>query len=271
MIKTGVGGVILKIWKLTYELCCHYSSTVTRQSYTLRCFPREMMYQKVQSCKYEVWPCSGGSRGRDSFGNSLLIGRSDEEHDWFLVKVDSIVMTEKIAEPEIREYHQLGMYRNVTKLTVPGEKLNIFSQMISDKNKEDPWERTAFLMKKLADVFQYKSGSTSFHTTAEEAFAQGCGVCQDYSHILLALCRNENMTARYVAGTIPGEGQTHAWIEVWNQGRWKGFDPTNNRVVDEDYICLAYGRDAADCSLSQGIFVGGVSQQQHIYVKMEES
>ena len=221
----------MKIWKLTYELCCHFSSPVTRHSYTLRCFPREMRYQKVQSCKYEVWPCYGNSRGRDSFGNSLLIGKSEEAHDWFLVKVDSVVMTEKAA---------------------------------------DPWEKTEYLMRKLSDTFRYEAGSTFFSTTAEEAFAQGCGVCQDYAHILLALCRNENMTARYVAGTIPGEGQTHAWIEVWNQGRWKGFDPTNNRITDEDYICMAYGRDAADCSLSQGIFVGGGNQEQHIYVKMEE-
>ena len=221
----------MKIWKLTYELCCHFSSPVTRHSYTLRCFPREMRYQKVQSCKYEVWPCYGNSRGRDSFGNSLLIGKSDEAHDWFLVKVDSVVMTEKAA---------------------------------------DPWEKTEYLMRKLSDTFRYEAGSTFFSTTAEEAFAQGCGVCQDYAHILLALCRNENMTARYVAGTIPGEGQTHAWIEVWNQGRWKGFDSTNNRITDEDYICMAYGRDAADCSLSQGIFVGGGNQEQHIYVKMEE-
>ena len=221
----------MKIWKLTYELCCHFSSPVTRHSYTLRCFPREMLYQKVQSCKYEVWPCYGNSRGRDSFGNSLLIGKSEEAHDWFLVKVDSVVMTEKAA---------------------------------------DPWEKTEYLMRKLSDTFRYEAGSTFFSTTAEEAFAQGCGVCQDYAHILLALCRNENMTARYVAGTIPGEGQTHAWIEVWNQGRWKGFDPTNNRITDEDYICMAYGRDAADCSLSQGIFVGGGNQEQHIYVKMEE-
>ena len=221
----------MKLWKLTYELCCHFSSPVTRHSYTLRCFPREMLYQKVQSCKYEVWPCYGNSRGRDSFGNSLLIGKSEEAHDWFLVKVDSVVMTEKAA---------------------------------------DPWEKTEYLMRKLSDTFRYEAGSTFFSTTAEEAFAQGCGVCQDYAHILLALCRNENMTARYVAGTIPGEGQTHAWIEVWNQGRWKGFDPTNNRITDEDYICMAYGRDAADCSLSQGIFVGGGNQEQHIYVKMEE-
>ena len=260
----------MKIWKLTYELCCHFSSPVTRHSYTLRCFPREMRYQKVQSCKYEVWPCYGNSRGRDSFGNSLLIGKSDEAHDWFLVKVDSVVMTEKAAEPEVREYYQLGMYRNQTKFTALGEKILEFSKILSDEKAADPWEKTEYLMRKLSDTFRYEAGSTFFSTTAEEAFAQGCGVCQDYAHILLALCRNENMTARYVAGTIPGEGQTHAWIEVWNQGRWKGFDSTNNRITDEDYICMAYGRDAADCSLSQGIFVGGGNQEQHIYVKMEE-
>lgn len=260
----------MKIWRLTYELCCRFSSPVTSHSYTLRCFPREMMYQKVQSCKYEVWPCSGSCRGRDSFGNSLLIGKSDAPHDCFLVKMDAVVMTEKLPEPEFREFHQLGMYRNPTRFTEPGQKLSAFARTIPKGEETSPWKRTDILMKQLTAAFRYESGSTAFHTTAEEAFSQGCGVCQDYAHILLSLCRMEGMTARYVAGTIPGEGQTHAWVEVWDQGKWKGFDPTNNRETDEAYICLAYGRDAGDCSLSQGIFMGGRNQEQHIYVKMEE-
>ena len=93
-------------------------------------------------------------------------------------------------------------------------------------------------------------------------------MCQDYAHILLALCRREGLTARYVAGTIPGEGETHAWIEVWHEGRWKGFDPTNDRETDESYLTFAVGRDAEDCSLSRGVFIGAGNQNQYIRCEM---
>lgn len=260
----------MKIWRLTYELCIHFSSPVTRHFYSLRCFPREMFSQKIQSCKYEVFPCSASSRGRDSFGNPLLIGRSEACHDWFLVKVEAMILAENRPEPEQRMEYQLGMYRAATECTRMGGCLEQLYRNLPLSQSSDPWARTGEWMKYLYSHFRYESGATSFETSAEEAFAQGCGVCQDYAHILLALCRRGGMTARYAAGVIPGEGQTHAWIEVWRDGFWKGFDPTNNRETDESYIRFAYGRDARDCSLNRGIFVGGGAQEQYIYVKMEE-
>ncbi|MGN1185210.1 MAG: transglutaminase domain-containing protein [Oliverpabstia sp.] len=258
----------MKTWKMTYELCCHFGSPVTGHSYSLRCFPREMFHQRVQSCKYEVIPCSGGGRGRDSFGNSLLIGKSNEPHEWFLVRVDAIVAIENLEEPELKLYFQLGMYRSPTKLTRTGDRLTEFIRKIPKNQQCNPWERTMVLMHELYAAFRYESGSTGFLTTAEEAFSQGCGVCQDYAHILLALCRREGLTARYVAGTIPGEGETHAWIEVWHEGRWKGFDPTNDRETDESYLTFAVGRDAEDCSLSRGVFIGAGNQNQYIRCEM---
>lgn len=210
------------------------------------------------------------SRGRDSFGNPLLTGRIESAHDWFLVKVEAMVLAENMPEPELKAEYQLGMYRAFTKYTGVGERLEEFYRRLPPAESKDPWVRTGEWMKYLFSNFRYESGATSFETTAEETLAQGCGVCQDYAHILLALCKREGMTVRYVAGAIPGEGQTHAWIEVWKDGFWKGFDPTNNREADESYIRFAYGRDAHDCSLNQGIFVGGGNQKQYIYVRMEE-
>lgn len=259
----------MKQWKLTYELCNHFSQPVTRHFYSLRCFPREMFSQRVQACHYEVTPCSGTSRGRDSFGNLLLSGQCEEPHEWFLVKVEARVLTEDTPEPEPREYHQLGMFRYGTAQTAAGEKLLEFYEKIPRTEKGSPWKRTEMMMKELYQNFTYQSGSTCFETKAEEAMGQGCGVCQDYAHILLALCRQEGMTARYVAGAIPGEGASHAWIEVWQEGFWKGFDPTNNRVADDDYIRFAFGRDALDCRLSQGIFRGTASQELRVYLAME--
>ena len=103
-----------------------------------------------------------------------------------------------------------------------------------------------------------------------QALEGGGGVCQDYAHIFLALCRLMGIPARYVAGMMVGEGATHAWTEVWILGAWIGFDPTNNRLAGDHYIKLSHGRDFGDCTIDKGCFKGFAAQKQNIYVKVEE-
>ena len=107
-------------------------------------------------------------------------------------------------------------------------------------------------------------------TTAEKALSGGSGVCQDYAHIMLALLRMDRIPCRYVAGMMMGEGSSHAWVEVWDDKRWIGYDPTNKKLVNEDYIKISNGRDFADCLVNQGIFTGNVTQTQEISVIVEE-
>ena len=125
-------------------------------------------------------------------------------------------------------------------------------------------------MELLFNHFTYKTGSTTNQTTAEMALAQGCGVCQDYAHILIALCRQQGIPARYIAGFMIGEGATHAWVEVYVNGKWLGIDPTHNRIVDDLYIKLAEGRDFADCIIDRGLFNGVAQQSQYVEVKVVE-
>lgn len=260
----------MRQWKLMYELCNDFSQPVIEHYYSLRCFPQKRIHQKVSLCEYEITPAGKNSWSRDAFGNQILYGRFRKAHGRFRAQMEAVVFTDGLPEPEKKTYWQLGMYRSATKYTTMGEKLQEFlNELPKPEQNQTPWERTEILIQELWNHFSYVSGSTNVFTTAEEAFSQGCGVCQDYTHILLALCRSEGMTARYVAGAIPGEGQSHAWIEVWQDGFWKGFDPTNHRVVADDYICFACGRDAQDCGLNQGIFRGAASQAQSIFLKME--
>lgn len=260
----------MKQWKLKYKLYTTFSLPVKKHFYTLRCFPQDLLSQKVLACRCEVTPPSVNSRGRDCFGNSILFGCCENEHTMFEVKVDAVVQTKDKPEPEIMEPYQLGMFRAKTALTFMGERLNEFYEKLPEAKDGDVFMRTEQIMDRLSSSFSYVSGSTGIHTTAEDAFAQGYGVCQDYAHILLSVCRKEGMTVRYVAGTIPGEGETHAWIEVLGKEGWRGFDPTHNRPADEKYIRFAFGRDAADCGLNRGVFLGNANQKQRVYVKMEE-
>ena len=117
---------------------------------------------------------------------------------------------------------------------------------------------------------RYQPGLTQTNTTAAEALALGQGVCQDYAHILLALCRAAQIPARYVNGFMEGEGATHAWVEVYDQAAWWGIDPTNNRQIEWGYIKLSHGRDAEDCPVNRGVFTGTATQTAEIRVIVEE-
>ena len=78
------------------------------------------------------------------------------------------------------------------------------------------------------------------------------------------------MTARYVSGLTMGEGATHAWIEVHDQGMWFGFDPTHCRATTEQYLRLSVGQDFGDCPIEQGIFRGNCEQKQTVFMMMKE-
>lgn len=116
----------------------------------------------------------------------------------------------------------------------------------------------------------YSPGSTQIDTTAIEVFQQRKGVCQDYAHILIAMCRACGIPARYVNGFMQGVGVTHAWVEVLVNGEWRGIDPTNNRLIEYGYIKLAHGRDAMDCRVNRGVFTGNATEQTEIRVIVEE-
>lgn len=260
----------MKKWKLVYEQIDSFDTPVTGHYYSLRCLPKMLPAQQVESCEYAISPANKVVKSLDSFENELLSGSILEPHNCFSVKMKAIVSTKNLLNPEKRQYHQLGMYRYTSELTRAGARIHALHRNLPERADKSDWERTTEILLILWESFRYLRGSTGINTTAEEAFAQGCGVCQDYAHILLALCRKEGMTARYVAGAIPGEGQTHAWIEVWQEGKWKGFDPTNRKETDEEYISFAYGRDALDCGINRGIFLGNARQMQNVYVRMEE-
>lgn len=133
-------------------------------------------------------------------------------------------------------------------------------------------ERAAEVMHEVFAAFTYTPGSTTVDTTAEQALAQRRGVCQDYAHVMLAVCRHLGLTARYIAGMLDGEGATHAWVEVYDErGVWVGLDPTHDRPAGDTYIVIGHGRDYRDTKIDIGLFTGaGVSQTQWVNASVHE-
>jgi transglutaminase-like putative cysteine protease len=108
-----------------------------------------------------------------------------------------------------------------------------------------------------ANALAYEHGVTGVRTSAAAALSAGRGVCQDYSHVMLALCRATRVPARYVSGHLVGEGGSHAWVEVLTNTEWFAFDPTHNRRTDHRYLTVAIGRDYRDVAPTSGTFSAG--------------
>jgi transglutaminase-like putative cysteine protease len=120
-----------------------------------------------------------------------------------------------------------------------------------------------YLLKLNTFIFQlleYSPESTDVNTPIEEILQIRKGVCQDFAHLFISICRKNKIPARYVSGYLDqgvdfvGTSQLHAWVEVLiPQLGWIGFDSTNNLLADHHYIKIAHGTDYRDCSPITGV------------------
>jgi transglutaminase-like putative cysteine protease len=127
------------------------------------------------------------------------------------------------------------------------------------------------------DTLEYVRGVTHVGTTSAEARAGGKGVCQDFSHLALAVLRAAGLPARYVSGyLVPGQGtelnqpvaaESHAWVEFW-AGDWLPLDPSNLSEVAQRHVLVARGRDYADVRPLAGIYSGPPARALGVTVEL---
>lgn len=263
----------MKPLRFRYCMELRFSQPVQEHRFTLRCFPQSSRRQEISGLNVKIVPEEPLSRGRDSFGNVCVWGCAARPHRLFSVEVTGRARTGLAPREEAGPPHQTALFRYHTALTRPGPALTAFRGGLLLPAGGSALERARACMDALFGRFRYVSGATGVCTTAEQAMAQGAGVCQDYAHILLSLCRMEGIPCRYVAGLLPGEGESHAWVEICDGGYWTALDPTHNRPAGEGYIRFSAGRDSAGCSISRGIFLGRARQFQTVqaWVKEEDA
>ena len=142
---------------------------------------------------------------------------------------------------------------------------------------QDP-ETTAYLFLLRAcgyirDNFTYRVGATNVHSTVAELIAGGSGVCQDYAHLLIALCRHVGLPARYVSGYLGGVTESeasHAWSEVFVPPYgWLGMDPTLGTRCTGRHVQIGFGRDYADVPPLRGTYRGGGEAELSVTVRGE--
>jgi transglutaminase-like putative cysteine protease len=137
----------------------------------------------------------------------------------------------------------------------------------------DAWQAAQSIMRYIFREFRYQPQATNVHTHMCEVLTARAGVCQDFAHVMLGLCRAMKIPARYVSGylyngpadQLKGAQASHAWVEVYIPGPgWCGLDPTNNRLADGHYVKVAVGRDYADVSPLKGTYRG--TAKRHLSV-----
>ncbi len=139
-------------------------------------------------------------------------------------------------------------------------------------DEPDVWQASQALMAYVHREFTYTPQVTSVKTRSSEVFADRRGVCQDFAHVLLALCRSIRIPALYVSGYLhtPEANATHAWIEVFLPGvGWCALDPTHDRQPDQNYIKLAVGRDYSDALPIRGTYKGVTERSMQVEVRIE--
>lgn len=127
------------------------------------------------------------------------------------------------------------------------------------------------------DQLEYRKGTTDVSTTAADALRLGGGVCQDFTHLTLAVLRGMGIPARYVSGYLhpsaTGEvgeaatGESHAWIEAWT-GDWWGFDPTHLGPVGRRHVAVGRGRDYGDVPPLKGVYHGAPAEDLTVSVEI---
>ena len=146
--------------------------------------------------------------------------------------------------------------------------------------RTDVFETAEAIMTFVNTNWVYQPNSTSASTHMSEVLKDRRGVCQDFAHVMIGMCRALGIPARYVSGYLyngptshlRGAQASHAWCEVWIPERgWFGLDPTNNTLADERYIKIATGRDYDDAAPIRGSFSGpnGATAALEVTVEVE--
>lgn len=156
--------------------------------------------------------------------------------------------------------------------------LESFAQEIGAERRSDPLSLLREIMTAIYNKIDYVPNSTKVDSPIDDGLSMRQGVCQDFSHIMVALVRRLGIPCRYVSGYLftdnarsggTSEDATHAWIDAWlPELGWVGFDPTNNTMVEEKHIRIAVGRDYKDVPPSQGLFKGNAQSQLEVAVQV---
>ncbi len=167
----------------------------------------------------------------------------------------------------------LWLYKHETALTKSGKATRALAQSVEQGS---PLERMHRLSGMIRNAVAYKVGASQPDWTAETVVAEGCGVCQDHTHVFLTCARLMDIPARYVSGYLMlddriAQEAMHAWAEAYVDGLgWVGFDISNGISPDMRYVRVATGLDYSDAAPVIGTRQGGTGETLSVQIEVAQ-
>jgi len=277
--------------EVTHRTKFIYSAPVSLSHSEMHMSPVDTGLQRVLQHEIRVSPNVPTVGHRDHFGNLVHHFNIVAPHDTLEITAHSVVETTNAincgpeSDPDPRPYQERLVEFLCWSPGVPA--LKEYESVPLGRDIDMAMDEIEFgqAMSELAGyfsrTFRYDADVTHVYSSPKELFKHGGGVCQDMAHAMIGVLRNAGVPARYVSGYIfePGTGEigeqllgsaaTHAWVQVWHEGHgWMGVDPTNNKLVDWQYVRTAVGRDYFDVQPLKGVFAGEAEQELEVSVQV---
>lgn len=284
------------IYEVSHKTFYHYSQPVSMSHHLLHLEPRDTGHQRVEWFAIRIEPEPGfDDRGTDAFGNPTRTITLDQNHDELAIEAVSKV---HIAPRPLPEPKSTVAWEGVAELrlaamddpALDASRFAFASPFVELDDRLEAYARESFtpgrpileagidLNSRIFRDFTFDPAATSLATPVAEVFRTRRGVCQDFSHLMLACLRSIGLACRYQSGyllTRPPEGRerlvgadaSHAWIALYVPlVGWVELDPTNDCLPMQEHVTLAWGRDYGDVSPIAGIVYGGGAHDPKVAV-----
>jgi transglutaminase-like putative cysteine protease len=271
-------------WEILHRTQYTYASPVSESFNEVRLHPVSDEWQKVDDFLLKVLPATRLRHHRDFYSNLVHHFDIPEPHRMLVVESFLHVTTrprlplaptempfplarigEAAREPRIFDFLQESRFVDLSPETWR-------HALDATAGATDTWQAALAIMRFIHGRTKYEPKSTHVHTHMSAVLKERRGVCQDFAHAMLGLCRALKIPALYVSGYLATEiaSATHAWVEVLIPGiGWRGLDPTHNRQPDESYVKIAVGRDYADAPPVTGNYKGTTDRKMEVSVKIK--
>jgi len=269
-------------YRVSHRTLYSYDEDVTDSLGIAYLVPRELPWQRVLSSDVTLHPTPGDrSDDVDYHGNTVTYFQVTDPHR----VLDILAVSDVESSTQQHAPEALGVAWERAR---PADRPDVadawraqdltLASTLADQTREahayaaeslrpgrPVGEAVVEVMHRIHADFAYDKTATTVTTTIDDIFEQRAGVCQDFAHLTLACLRSHGLAARYVSGylaTTPPPGKerivgadaTHAWAAVWIPGDgWLAIDPTNDQLVNDRYVTVAWGRDYADVPPVKGV------------------
>ena len=280
-------------YSVVHETVYRYESPVVLSQQLLHLTPRALDFQSLREHRVAVQPEPAETSARDDyFGNPVTQIMLAAPHDSLTVHAQSKVSVDARPAPvpgegwgDLRERLRSGGAALLEPMQFLYESPHVecFRDLAHYADASFAAGRGMVdavldLTRRIHADFTFDPKATSASTPLREVLARRRGVCQDYAHFMIGCLRTLGLPARYVSGYIltappPGKPRlvgadaSHAWVSAWcGSAGWVDLDPTNNVLVGDEHITLAWGRDFSDVTPMRGVILGGGEQELAVRV-----